>query len=183
MSFYKCSQVFIIKHYLTSSSYLTCQDEFMDNFLIILCQTNWQYLVWRNVSMTQDLFTRLYQTWGKEQMHCWMQWKYQPLNMTMFLFYDFNVIFFDKQNMCQEWVAWPFDHSVAINEWQTVWVCTTVIAEFLVLTLNTKGHHWTWSSYPHDVNPLRTILMLPSIFYPASGHPPRAFDTTYPAKL
>jgi hypothetical protein len=38
------------------------------HFLILLSQTNWRYLVWWKFSMTQELFTMLHQTWGKEGM-------------------------------------------------------------------------------------------------------------------
>jgi hypothetical protein len=39
------------------------------HFPILLCQTNRQYLVWWTVSVTQELFTGLHQTWGKEWLH------------------------------------------------------------------------------------------------------------------
>jgi hypothetical protein len=69
MSFSQVQRVFIVEHYLASRSYLTCQNEFRDTFSILLSQTNQQYLVWWNVSVAQELFTGLHQTWGKEWMH------------------------------------------------------------------------------------------------------------------
>jgi hypothetical protein len=39
------------------------------HFPILLCQTNRQYLIWWTVSVTQELFTGLHQSWGKAWMH------------------------------------------------------------------------------------------------------------------
>jgi hypothetical protein len=54
MSFSQVQQVFIVEHYLASCSYLTCQNEFRDTVPVLLCQTNWQYLIWWTISVTQE---------------------------------------------------------------------------------------------------------------------------------
>jgi hypothetical protein len=45
MYFSSVQRVFIVKRYLTSGSYLTCQNECRTHFPIRLCQTNREYLV------------------------------------------------------------------------------------------------------------------------------------------
>jgi hypothetical protein len=69
MSFSQVQRMFVVEHYLASRSYLTYQNEFRDTFPDLLYQTNRQYLVWWTVSVTQELFTGLHQTWGKEWIH------------------------------------------------------------------------------------------------------------------
>jgi hypothetical protein len=46
-------------------------------------------------------------------MHRWTWWTFPTLNITLFFVFWFQCnLFVDKQNVCQEWVAWLFDHSV-----------------------------------------------------------------------
>jgi hypothetical protein len=48
-----------------------------------------------------------------ECMRRWTQRTFPTLNITMFFVFWFQCnLFFDKLNMCQEWVAWLFDHPV-----------------------------------------------------------------------
>jgi hypothetical protein len=63
---------------------------------MLLYQTNRQYLVQWTVSVTQELFTGLRQTWGKE----WTRWAFPTLNITLFLFSEFNVIYFLTNRTC-----------------------------------------------------------------------------------
>jgi hypothetical protein len=78
-------------------------------FLILLCQTNRQYLVWWTVSMTGSMQDR---NWNSssgcikhEKSEC------SGHSNTLTLFSDFNVIYFLTNRTCQEWVwAWLFDH-------------------------------------------------------------------------
>jgi hypothetical protein len=80
-------RVFIVDHYLASRSCVTCQNEFRDNVPILLCQTIRQYLVWWTVSVTQELFTGLHQTWGRE-------WVYASLNEVDISDTQYNIAFF-----------------------------------------------------------------------------------------
>jgi hypothetical protein len=51
-----------------------------------------------------------------EYMYRWMWWIFPTLNITLFFVFWFQCnLFFYKQNMCQEWVAWLFDHSVLMK--------------------------------------------------------------------
>jgi hypothetical protein len=70
MSFSQVQRVFIVQHYLASRSYLTCQNEFRDTFLVspVPNRSTVSRLVNRFRSL-QKHFTELYQTWGKEWIH------------------------------------------------------------------------------------------------------------------
>jgi hypothetical protein len=107
MSFSQVQRVFIVENYLASRSYLTCQNEFKDTFPDSPAPN--KSTVYCLANRFQSLQKLLHQTW----MHRWTRWTFQLLNITLvFVFWSQCNLFFDKQNMCQEWVAWLFDHPV-----------------------------------------------------------------------
>jgi hypothetical protein len=73
MSFSHMNQLHIVEHYLTSRSYSTRRIDFRLHFQNLPCETNRLSLVWLTVSVTQEIFTGLHQTWEK-------QWKHASLN-------------------------------------------------------------------------------------------------------
>jgi hypothetical protein len=110
MSFSQVQRVLIVEHCLASRFYINCQT----HFSILLCHTNPNYLDWWTVSVTQGLFAGLHQTWGK-------QWVHASLNAVdisdawckiALVFWFKRNLFFDRENMPQEWVARHFDHPV-----------------------------------------------------------------------
>jgi hypothetical protein len=114
MYFWQKHWMFTVEHYMASCSYLTCQNELRDTFpnspvpnkLAICCFVNHFWLL-------QKLFTSLHHRWGKVWMHT-------SLNVRDIASTKYNIaffwlqctLFFDKQNMCQKWAAWVFDHSI-----------------------------------------------------------------------
>jgi hypothetical protein len=85
---------------------------------ILLCQTNWQYLVWWTVSVIEeecrietipvDLGVKWWQ-FGRYPLNFVMLWTFPTLNIRLFFVFRFQCNwYFDKQNMHQEWVALIF---------------------------------------------------------------------------
>jgi hypothetical protein len=114
MSFSQVQWVFIVKHYLASHSYLTCQNEFRDTFPDSPVPNKLTISHGEPFLSLQKLFIGLHQTWEKECMHA-------SLNVVDISNTSYNIVFvswfqcnlvFDKRNMCQEWDVWLFDHPV-----------------------------------------------------------------------
>jgi hypothetical protein len=102
MSFSQVQRVFIVELCLASRSYLTCQNEFRDTFSDSPVP---------NKSTVSRLVNRFRDTGNSspdcikheeksECMHSWTQWTFLTLNITLFLFYDFNVIYFLANRKC-----------------------------------------------------------------------------------
>jgi hypothetical protein len=108
-------RVFIVEHYLASRSYLTCQNEFRDTFPDSPVP---------NISTISRLVNRFHNT-GSVQDRNRSGWPsdlsddslddirqaslrsghFQHLIRCFFFVFWFQCnLFFDKQNMCQEWV-------------------------------------------------------------------------------
>jgi hypothetical protein len=72
------------------------------HFPIILCKTTRQYHVWWTVSVTQEacktsLLGCIKHEEKSECMHCWTQWIFPMLNITLFfVFWFYCNLFFDK---------------------------------------------------------------------------------------
>jgi hypothetical protein len=47
-------------------------------------------------------------------MHRWTRWTFPTLNVTFFFWFQSD-LYFDKQNMCQEWVSWLFHRPVLVQ--------------------------------------------------------------------
>jgi hypothetical protein len=69
LSFSQVQRVFIVEHYLASRSNFTFQNGFRDTFPDSPVPNKSKIPRRLTVSVTQELFTRLHQTWGKEWMH------------------------------------------------------------------------------------------------------------------
>jgi hypothetical protein len=104
MSFSQVQRVFIVEHYMTSRSYLTCQNEFLGtHFSILPCQTNWQYLVWWTVSVTAETVHRFASDMRKRVNACIIAERgghFQHFIWHFSLFSDFNVIYFFTNRTC-----------------------------------------------------------------------------------
>jgi hypothetical protein len=69
-----------------------------------------------------------------EYMHHWTRWTLSAVYITLFSVFWFQCnLFFDKQNMCQEWVAWLFDHSLVFGEEFVLWNSSSCIPPLLCL--------------------------------------------------
>jgi hypothetical protein len=100
--FSQVQRVFIVEHYLASRSYLTCQNEFRDTF---------PGSPEPNKSTISRLVNRFRHSRNSspccirheeksECMHRWTLWTFPTLNITLFLFSDFNVIYFLTYRTC-----------------------------------------------------------------------------------
>jgi hypothetical protein len=96
MSFSQVQRVFIVEHYLASRSYLICQNEFRDTFPEFSCAKQID-----NISSGEPFPRHRNSSPGcikheekNEWMHRWTRWTFPTRNITLFLFSNFNLLYF-----------------------------------------------------------------------------------------
>jgi hypothetical protein len=96
MSFSQVQQVFIVEHCLASCSYLTCQDVFRDTFPDSPMPNKSTISRLANHFCDTGTLHRVASNMRKRVNACITEcgWHFQHLYNIVFLFYDFNVIYF-----------------------------------------------------------------------------------------
>jgi hypothetical protein len=127
--FSQVQRVFNVEHYLASRSYLMRMSLGV-NFPILLCQTNRQYLVWRTVS---GHYINCSLGWFKHKersdcLHHWMRWTFPKLNITLFLYSDFNVIYFLTNKTCVK--NGLRDFRIILKNHSTIWFKISVCSSY-----------------------------------------------------
>jgi hypothetical protein len=92
MSFSQVQRVFIVKHYLASHSYLTCQNEFRGTFpdspvpnkSTISCSVNCFHHCINSSLIASNM---------RKRVHHWMQWTFPTLNITLFFCFLSSILF------------------------------------------------------------------------------------------
>jgi hypothetical protein len=121
MSFSQVQRVFIVEHYLASRSYLTWQNEFRDTFPDSPAPN--KSTASRLVNSFRDTGTlhRVASDMRKRVNACIAErgghFQHFIQHFFFFVFWFQCNLYFDKWNMCQEWVAWLFDQPVQVSVW------------------------------------------------------------------
>jgi hypothetical protein len=102
MYFLQVRRVFIVEHYQAFRCYLTCQNEFRDTFpdSHVLNKSTVSRLVNRFRSLQNSSPTCIKHEEKSECMHRWTRWTFPTLDITLFLFSDFSVIYFLTNRTC-----------------------------------------------------------------------------------
>jgi hypothetical protein len=126
--------VFIVENYLASRSYLTCQNEFRDTFPdsavsdIRIIDKYWAVHFKYHCRNSSPCCIKHEEK--SECMHVWTWWTFPTLNITLFLFSDFNVIYFLTNRTCVR--NWLHYFSITLYKHSLISRKPTFIA-FLVL--------------------------------------------------
>jgi hypothetical protein len=102
MSFSQVQRVLTVKQYLASCSYFTCQNEFRDTFSdsSVPNKSTTSHLVnsFRHTGSVQDRncsgWPPVLSDFGWYPSNFIMLWTFTTLDITLFLFYDLNVVYF-----------------------------------------------------------------------------------------